>query len=148
MSRCYFIMSCGFFIMSCGYFVMWFRLYVLLTYEALVTRLYSLLETSQTGFKRGPSSCSSVLSKIKKWREQACNHSSCRSRQWGICQKTSGAGSEEFVNFSRSIFGRRYDRKCVYCSQAITHTSYCWWVEKIRLESNSKLILLLNNNIE
>ena len=40
-------------------------------YKALVPRLYPLLGTSQTGFKRGPSSCSSALSKMTKWWEQA-----------------------------------------------------------------------------
>ena len=60
---------CGLFIMWCSFVFMfcWLRF----RYKALVPRLYSLLGTSQTGFTRGPSSCSSALSKIIKWWEQA-----------------------------------------------------------------------------
>ena len=75
----FFIMSCGCFIISCGYFimwfvhyVMWFALYVLLTslpVQSSSSQALSLLGTSQTGFKSGPSSCSFALSKITKWRE-------------------------------------------------------------------------------
>ena len=53
-------MWCGFVFMFCW---LHFR------YKALAPRLYSLLATSQTGFKRGLSSCSFPFLLIGVWRE-------------------------------------------------------------------------------
>ena len=84
-----FIMWCGLFIIWCGFVFMFCWLHF--RYEALVPRLYSLPRTSQTGFKRGPQFLLFRVGKDYKMAG-AGNHSSCRSRQWGICQKTSGRG--------------------------------------------------------
>ena len=89
---------CGLFIMWCGFVFMVCWLHF--RYEALVFRLYSVLGTSQTGFKRGPSSCSSALSKIKKWREQATIHIVGPGSGEFVRKPLAGGG--EFVNFSRS----------------------------------------------
>ena len=67
-----FTMWCGLFIMWCGFVFMFCWLHF--RYKALVPRLYSLLGTSQTGFKRGLSSCSSALSKITKWWDEGRKH--------------------------------------------------------------------------
>ena len=80
---------CGLFIIWCGFVFMFCWLHF--RYEALVPRLYSLPRTSQTGFKRGPQFLLFRVGKDYKMAG-AGNHSSCRSRQWGICQKTSGRG--------------------------------------------------------
>ena len=53
-------MWCGFVFMFCW---LHFR------YKALTPRLYSLLATSQTGFKRGLNSCSFAFLLISVWRE-------------------------------------------------------------------------------
>ena len=83
----YFIMPCGFFIMSrgyfsmsCGYFIMWFVhrcdfifCWLHFRYKALAPRLYSLLATCQTGFKRDLNSCSFPFLLISVWRENITN---------------------------------------------------------------------------
>ena len=58
---------CGLFILRCGFVFMFCWLHF--RYKALVPRLYSLPGTSQTGFKRGPSSCFCVVkdNKTNSW---------------------------------------------------------------------------------
>ena len=58
---------CGLFILRCGSVFMFCWLHF--RYKALVPRLYSLPGTSQTGFKRGPSSCFCVVkdNKTNSW---------------------------------------------------------------------------------
>ena len=63
---------CGLFIidvmkMWCGFVFMFCWLHF--RYKALTPRLYSLLATSQTGFKRGLNSCSFAFLLISVWRE-------------------------------------------------------------------------------
>ena len=99
-----FIMRCGLFIMWCGFVFMFCWLHF--RYKALVPRLYSLLGTSQTGFKRGPSSCSSALSKITKWQEQATIHLVGPGSEEFVRKPLAGGG--EFVIFSRSGESRSF----------------------------------------
>ena len=88
---------CGLFIMWCGFVFMFCSLHF--RYEALIPRLYSLLGTSQTGFKTGPSSCSFALSKITKRREQATIHLVGPGSGEFVRKPLARGG--EFVNFSR-----------------------------------------------
>ena len=106
---------------------MWFRLYVLLTSlldKAFVPRLYSLLGTGQTGFKRGPSSCSSALSKITKWREQAIIPITCslwrKKISWRVFWRTSSSSL-----LFRNLLPKELSLKMYQSSRWWACTS--WW---------------------
>ena len=91
---------CGLFIMWCGFVFMFCWLHF--RYKALVPRLYSLLGTSQTGFTRGPSSCSSALSKITKWWEQAT-----------ITFRLACEGPQTRVSYSEICCRKNWAWKCI-----------------------------------
>ena len=112
----------GLFIAWCGFVFMFCWLHF--RYKALVPRSYSLLGTSQTGFKRRPISCSSTLSKITRWWEQATTtfRLACEGRKH---HEEYSEGPQTRVSYSEICCQKNWGSKCIGVVRWRACTSWC-----------------------